>query len=93
MYGDSSDHRWVVEIFEVLDHHHQQQVLELFRDIGRPDVSVLGTQDDRGWFIVVETSTSFDRIFARHIVMKVDPHATSTYLSKPPKMLGPTSVS
>ncbi len=81
--------RWSVEIFHVLDHDRQQRVLEAFRDMARPDITALGTQSGRDWFVMIETSTVEDRFLARTTVTVIDTSATRAYSFKTPDFVGP----
>jgi hypothetical protein len=40
----SQSKQWSVEIYHVMNRERQQRILEAFRDIAHPDVSVLKTQ-------------------------------------------------
>jgi hypothetical protein len=80
---------WSVEIYEVLDLDHQQRILEVFLEIGRPHVLALGTQSGRNWFVIVEVSTVADRMFARRTIAAIDAHATRTFSSKGTQLSGP----
>jgi hypothetical protein len=89
----SEQRQWSVEIFHVLDHDRQQRILEAFRDISRADVTALGTQSGRDWFVVVETGSWDDRFFARNTIAAIDAHATRAYSFQPPPVLGPMPAS
>jgi hypothetical protein len=89
----SEQQRWSVEIFHVFDHDRQQRILEVFRDIGRPHVTALGTQSGPDWFVVVETSSWEDRFFARNIISAIDAHSTQTYSFGAPDVVGPMPAS
>ncbi len=89
MHESPSQRRWSIEIHSVLDRHRQQRILEAFRDIGRPDVTALGTRSGNQIFVVVETSTVDDRFFARTTISTIDPHATRAYSFKAPQLTGP----
>lgn len=81
--------RWSVEIYEVSDHDHQQRILEAFLEIARPHVLALGTQSGRRSYVIVEVSSSPDKIFAGCTISAIDPHATRTYSSKLSPASGP----
>jgi hypothetical protein len=85
----SEQRRWSVEIFHVSGHDRQQRILEAFRDIGRTEVTALGTQSGRDWFVIVETCTWDDIFFVRNTVSTIDVHATRAYSYKSPSVLGP----
>jgi hypothetical protein len=89
----SEQRHWSVEIFRVLDHDRQQRVLQAFRDIGQPDVTALGTQRGRDWFVVVETSSWEDGFFARSTISAIDVHSTRAYSFKAADVLGPLPAS
>lgn len=84
-----SPRQWSVEVHHVLDHDRQQRILEAFRDIGRPDVTALGTRNGGHFFVVVETSTVEDKFSARTTITAIDPHATRAYTFKAPQVAGP----
>jgi len=81
--------RWSVEIYEVVDHDHQQRILEVFLEIGQPHVVALGTQSGRRSYVIVEVSSEAERTFARKTITAIDTHATRTYSSKGSPVSGP----
>ena len=83
------DRRWSVEIYEVVDHDHQQRILEVFLEIGQPHVVALGTQSGRRSYVIVEVSSSAERTFARRTITAIDAHATRTYSSRVSPVSGP----
>jgi hypothetical protein len=90
---DTQQRRWSIEIYHVLDHDRQQRILEAFRDIGRAEVTALGSQSGRDWFVVVETSTVEDRFFVRSTISAIDEHATRAYTYRAPQLSGPIPAS
>lgn len=91
MSRSSDSRRWSVEIFRVHSGERQQRILEAFRDIGRPEVTALGTQRGRDWFVVVETCSLEDRFFVRNTIASIDAYATRAYSFRPPNAVGPFS--
>ncbi len=89
MTASPSERRWSVEIHHVSSHDRQQRILEAFRDIARPEVTALGSQNSDSHFMVVETSTTEDRAFARTTISVIDAHASRTYSFKPSAHSGP----
>jgi len=90
---EAQQRRWSIEIFHVLNHDRQQRILQAFRDIGRAEVTALGSQSGRDWFVVVETSTVEDRFFVRSTIAAIDEHATRAYSHKAPQLSGPIPAS
>ncbi len=90
---ETHQRRWSIEIHHVLNHHRQQCILKAFRDIGRAEVTALGSQSGGDWFVVVETSTVEDRFFARSTISAIDEHATRAYSYKAPQLTGPIPAS
>jgi hypothetical protein len=78
----SEQRLWSVEIFHVMNHDRQQRILEAFRDIGRTEVTALGTQSGRDWFVIVETCSWEDKFLARNTISVIDPHSTRPYSFK-----------
>ena len=94
MSSMSEQRRWSVEIYRVLDHDRQQRILEAFRDMARAEVTALGTQSARDWFVVVETCSWDDRLLARSTVAAIDVHAARAYSFRPPaRVLRPSPAS
>ena len=85
----SQTRHWSVEIYEVFDQNHQQRILEVFFEIGRPQVVALGTQSGRSAYVIVEVGSAADRIFARRIISAIDAHARRTYASTRSRVSGP----
>jgi hypothetical protein len=81
--------RWSVEIYEVVDHDHQQRILEVFLEIARPQVVALGTHSGRNAYVIVEVSSAADRIFARRTISAIDTHARRMYTSSRTGVSGP----
>jgi len=88
-----SQQPWSIEIFQVLDHDHQQRILKVFREIARPNVIALGTQSRLDWYVIVEVCSSTDRLFASRTVHAIDEHAARTYSSGRPQLAGPLPAS
>jgi len=84
---------WSIEIYHVLDHDHQQRILEVFRDVERPKVVALGTQSEHDWFVIVEVGSIEDRVFASRTIRVLDPRASRTYSSGRRQMAGPLPAS
>jgi hypothetical protein len=84
---------WSIEVYHVLDHERQQRILEAFRDIGRADVTALGSQNGHDWYVTVETSTGGDKFFARSTICAIDRHATRAYSYKSAQLSGPLPAS
>lgn len=80
---------WSVEIYEIVDHDHQQRILEVFLEIGQPNVVALGTQSGHRSYVVVEVSSGAESAFARRTITAIDSHATRTYSSKVSPVTGP----
>jgi hypothetical protein len=89
MFEAPTKRRWSVEVYYVLDRDRQQRILEAFRDSTREEITALGTQSGRDWFVVVETGSVEDRFFARNTIKSIDVHATRSYSFKPSQVLGP----
>jgi hypothetical protein len=89
MPQQSPKSHWSIEIYEVVDQDHQQRILEVFLEIGRPQVIALGTQSGRNSYVIVEVSSAVDRIFARRTVSAIDSHARRTYTSGRTRVSGP----
>jgi hypothetical protein len=89
MPPQSQKSHWSVEIYEVVDQDHQQRILEVFLEIGRPRVVALGTQSGRNAYVIVEVSSAADRIFARRTISAIDAHARCTYSSGRTRVSGP----
>lgn len=89
MPPQSQKSHWSVEIYEVVDQDHQQRILEVFLEIGRPQVVALGTQSGRNAYVIVEVSSAADRIFARRTISAIDVHARRTYTSGRTRVSGP----
>ena len=85
----SQNTRWSVEIYEVVDQDHQQRILEVFLEIGRPQVIALGTQSGRNSYVIVEVSSGDDSVFARRTISAIDAHARRTYTSNMSRVSGP----
>ena len=88
-----SQRPWSVEIYQVLDHNHQQRILHVFRELAHPNVIALGTQSGHDWFVVIEVSSLADRVFAHRTICAIDRHATRTYSSGRPQLAGPLPAS
>ena len=83
--------RWFVETFQVLDEDRQQRVLEAFRDHAREHVVALGLQRGWNWFVVVESRTELDKVFARSTVRTIDVHSVRVISHRPTSpLIGPT---
>ena len=89
MSVQSQNSRWSVEIYEVVDQVHQQRILEVFLEIGRPQVVALGTQSGRNSYVIIEVSSAADGEFARRTVSAIDAHARRTYTSNMSRVSGP----
>ena len=85
--------RWSIEVYHVMDHERQQRILEAFRDIGRADVTALGSQSGHDWFVIVETSSGNDKFLARSTIRTIDMHATRAYAYKNHQLTGPLPAS
>jgi hypothetical protein len=90
---EPSQHPWAVEIYQVLDHDHQQRILKVFSEIAHPNVIALGTQSGRDWYVIVEVASIGDRTFASRTIHAVDRHAARTYSSGRPQLAGPLPAS
>jgi hypothetical protein len=88
MFEVPTKRRWSVEVYYVLDRDRQQRILEALRDSAR-EITALGTQSGRDWFVIVETGSVEDRFFARNIIKSIDVHAIRSYSFKPSQVLGP----
>ncbi len=87
--SDSPHHpHWSIEVYQVLDQGRQQHILEAFRDIGRADVTALGSQRGHAWFVIVETRSGNDKNFARSTIATIDRHATRAYSYKNSHLTG-----
>jgi len=89
----TSERRWSVEIYQVLDHDHQQRILKVFRELARPTGVALGTQHGHYWYVIVEVSSSADRVFVSRTIHAIDKHAARTYSSGRPQLAGPLPAS
>jgi len=65
-------HPWSIEIYQVLDHDHQQRILEAFLEIEWPNVVALGTHHADDWFVIVEARSTTDGVFARRTIHAID---------------------
>ncbi len=66
---------WSIEIYQVLDHDHQQRILEAFLEIEWPNVVALGTHGADDWFVIVGARSVTDGAFARRTINAIDRHA------------------
>jgi hypothetical protein len=85
----SEQRRWSVEVYYVLSRQRQQRIMEALRDSAREEITALGTQSGRCWFVIVETSSVEDRFFARNTIKSIDVDAIRSYSFKPSQLLGP----
>lgn len=79
--------RWSVDVFQDLDHEHQQTILEAFRHLDK-ELVALGTQSGHYYFVIVETGLLSDRIYAWQTVRQLDIHARKSYSFRPPQYTG-----
>jgi hypothetical protein len=89
----ASQRPWSVEIYQVLDHVHQQLILEVFHELAHPNVIALGTQSERDFFVIVEVCSLADRVFAHQTIYAIDAQAARTYSSGRPQLAGPPPAS
>ena len=93
MSEQTSQRPWSVEIYQVMDHDHQQRILKAFRELEYSSVGALGTQSGRDWFVVVKVCSIGDRIFVHKCIHAIDANAARTYSSGRPQQAGPISAS
>lgn len=74
--------RWSVDVFHVLDRHHQQLILAALNDAGR-EVVALGADSGHYVFVIVETCSLADRVLAWQTVKDIDRHARKSYSFRP----------
>jgi hypothetical protein len=63
---------WSLVIYRVSGHVQQQSILRTFHLVAWSGVTVLGTQDDDGQFVIVDCETVELEGHARRIVMGID---------------------
>ncbi|TXL61526.1 hypothetical protein [Aeromicrobium terrae] len=89
MFTTPKSPHWSVDVYRVSDREHQQRVLATFRAECRPAVTALGTQDATSWFVMIETSSTEDRLWSRLTVMAHDAMASRSYSFGQPPLFGP----
>jgi len=66
---------WSLLSYRVRDTECQQRVLEAFQRIAWPGITVLGTADADGIYVIVDCESSVLERHARRILLRVDPTA------------------
>lgn len=79
LHNSSLKTEWKLHIYRVRDASRQQRILAAFIEIARPGVVALGTQSGPDHFVIVESCSLMNQVYARRVVMTIDPLATRTY--------------
>jgi hypothetical protein len=75
-------HSWALSVFRVEDHMAQQRVLRALRQLGRADVTAMGTQRGSETFVVIDWDSASDEPHTKSVVMAADRHAAITFTSE-----------
>lgn len=70
---------WKIHIYRVRDASRQQHILSAFKQAARPGIVALGTQSGPDSFVIAECYSLMNEIYARRLVMTIDPLAVRTY--------------
>jgi hypothetical protein len=70
-------------VFGMSGHRQQQHALIALSEVHVSGVVALGSQDDRGWLVVVRCPSMIAQLRARRIVLAIDRRATCVDTSMP----------